>query len=68
MATCPRRPWTATELAARLDLPPPRLRTKLGHWARTGLLTRTAPGTYLLTTTQTPLDKPTRPLTTRPCV
>jgi Insertion element 4 transposase N-terminal/Transposase DDE domain len=50
MATTPRRPWTAAELAAQLNLPPPRLRTKLCQWARTGLLTRTSPGTYTLTT------------------
>jgi Insertion element 4 transposase N-terminal/Transposase DDE domain len=61
LATTPRRPWTATELAARLDLPPPRLRTRLAGWARTGLLTRTAPGTYTLTTTRPPLTNPPDP-------
>jgi hypothetical protein len=61
MTTAPGRPWTATELAARLGLPPPRLRTRLCHWARTGLLTRTAPGTYTLPTTPAPLTKPPDP-------
>ena len=61
LATIPRRPWTATELATRLDLPPPRLRTQLCQWARTGLLTRTRPGTYTLTTTQPPLTNPPDP-------
>ena len=54
LATTPRRPWTATELAARTGLPPPRLRTQLCHWARTGLLTRTSPGTYTLPPTPAP--------------
>ena len=66
MTTTPRRPWTAAELAATLDLPPPRLRTKLCGWARTGLLTRTAPGTYTAPNPPGTLDKPPRPLTTRP--
>jgi hypothetical protein len=61
MATTPRRAWPAAELAALLNLPPPRLRTKLCGWARTGLLTRTAPGTYTLATTQTPLTNPPDP-------
>jgi Insertion element 4 transposase N-terminal/Transposase DDE domain len=61
MATTPGRPWTATELAARTGLPPPRLRTSLCTWARTGLLTRTAPGTYTLPTTPAPLTNPPDP-------
>jgi hypothetical protein len=61
MTATPGRPWTATELAARLGLPPPRLRTRLCHWARTGLLTRTAPATYTLTTTPAPLTNPPDP-------
>ena len=61
LATTPHHAWTATELAARLNLPPPRLRTKLCGWARTGLLTRTAPGTYTLAATQTPLTNPPDP-------
>jgi Insertion element 4 transposase N-terminal/Transposase DDE domain len=61
LATTPRRPWTAADLAAQLNIPPPRLRTRLCGWARTGLLTRTSPGTYTLTTTQTPLTDPPDP-------
>ena len=61
MTTTPRRPWTATELAARLHLPLPRLRTRLNNWARTGLLTRTAPATYTLPATQPPLTNPPDP-------
>ena len=61
MATTPRRAWTAADLAAQLDLPPPRLRTRLCRWARTGLLTRTAPGTYTLTTPRPPLTNPPDP-------
>jgi hypothetical protein len=61
MTASPGRPWTAAELAAQLSLPPPRLRTKLCGWARTGLLTRTSPGTYTLPTTPAPLTKPPDP-------
>jgi transposase IS4-like protein/DDE family transposase len=61
MTTTPRRAWTAAELATQLDLPPPRLRTKLCGWARTGLLTRTAPGTYTLTPPRPPLTNPPDP-------
>jgi hypothetical protein len=61
LAASPRRPWTAAELAAQLSLPPPRLRTRLCGWARTGLLTRTAPGTYTLPTPAPPLTKPPDP-------
>ncbi len=53
MATSPGRPWTARELASHLhhlNLPYPYLQTQLGAWARTGLLTRTAPATYTLRT------------------
>jgi Insertion element 4 transposase N-terminal/Transposase DDE domain len=61
MTTTPGRPWTATELAAHLGLPPPRLRTRLCGWARTGLLTRTAPGTYTLPANPAPLTNPPDP-------
>jgi transposase IS4-like protein/DDE family transposase len=61
LATTPRHPWTAADLAARLDLPPPRLRTRLCGWARAGLLTRTAPGTYTLPAAPTPLTNPPDP-------
>jgi hypothetical protein len=60
LATTPHRAWTATELAALLGLPPPRLHTRLCHWARTGLLTRTSPGTYTLTP-DPPLTNPPDP-------
>ena len=55
------RPCTATELAARTGLPPPALRTLLCKWARTGLLTRTSPGTYTLPPTPPPLTNPPDP-------
>jgi Insertion element 4 transposase N-terminal/Transposase DDE domain len=61
MTATPQHAWTAAELAAQLSLPPPRLRTQLCKWARTGLLTRTSPGTYTLTTTHTPLTNPPDP-------
>jgi Insertion element 4 transposase N-terminal/Transposase DDE domain len=61
MTATPGRPWTAAELAAHLGLPPPRLRTTLCTWARTGLLTRTAPATYTLPGKQEPLTNPPDP-------
>jgi Insertion element 4 transposase N-terminal/Transposase DDE domain len=50
MATTPGRPWHAHQLAHHLHLPARYLQTQLGAWARTGLLTRTAPATYALNT------------------
>ena len=61
LTTTPATPWTAAELAARLSLPPPRLRTLLCKWARTGLLTRTSPGTYTLPATPPPLTNQPSP-------
>ena len=61
MTTSPHRTWTAAELAAQLHLPPRDLATQLGRWARNGLLTRTSPATYTLTTTPAPLTNPPDP-------
>ena len=46
LATTPTRPWTSRDLATRLGLKPATMRTHLGHWAKAGLITRTAPATY----------------------
>jgi hypothetical protein len=50
MNTTPGRPWTGHDLATKLQLDQRGLLTQLSHWTRTGHLTRTAPGTYTLTT------------------
>jgi hypothetical protein len=46
LATTPAHPWTSHDLAARLGLKPATMLTHLGHWAKAGLITRTAPATY----------------------
>jgi Transposase DDE domain len=46
MATTPGHPWTGASLAAQLHIPQHTLLTQLATWTRTGLLTRTSPGTY----------------------
>jgi hypothetical protein len=46
MNTTPGHPWTTRDLATHLSLSHTRLHPDLAHWAKTGLLTRTAPATY----------------------
>jgi len=50
MNTHPPRPWHHTELATTLGIPAAKLHVKLADWTRRGYLTRTKPGTYILTT------------------
>ncbi len=46
LATTPGHPWTSRDLAARLAVHPATMRSHLAHWAKNGLITRTAPATY----------------------
>jgi hypothetical protein len=46
MTTTPGHPWTSHDLATHLSLKPATMLSHLAHWAKAGLLTRTAPATY----------------------
>jgi hypothetical protein len=46
MNTTPGHPWASRDLATHLGLSHTRLNPDLAHWAKAGLLTRTAPATY----------------------
>jgi hypothetical protein len=59
MNTDPCRRWNGTELAKQLDIPPHNLLTQLAEWARLGLLTRTAKGSYTLNQPPTSTTTPT---------
>jgi hypothetical protein len=61
MNTDPGRPWTGRDLAARLQIPRPRLFPSLARWTNAGFFTRTSPATYALPATSPPLTNPPDP-------
>jgi len=50
LRTDPRRGWSGTELAEKLQVKPHNMLTQLAEWSRLGFITRTNTGTYALDT------------------